>query len=157
MMFTETQKQSARRAVRNALKNGILVRPAICNRCGASPAPASDGRSTIHGHHHDYSKREKFEWICAQCHRDETPLGKDMHGPVLSGSINPISKRDESKVLIIKFSFANGSTFIRQLARNYGVHRRTIQRAIRGECWSKLTSSGIAARQRETQPAEKEG
>lgn len=43
-------------AVRTALKQGKLVRPETCSRCGAADAKGIDGRSTIHAHHHDYSK-----------------------------------------------------------------------------------------------------
>jgi len=61
--------------VKVALKNGTLVRPSICSRCGDSPPPASDGRTQIQAHHDDYNKPLDVEWICAACHRKETKVG----------------------------------------------------------------------------------
>jgi len=55
--------QNARRAVRDAVKRGEIVRPETCNRCSAT------GR--IYGHHHDYQKQLEVEWLCAACHRNE--------------------------------------------------------------------------------------
>jgi hypothetical protein len=67
-------KQQVYRRVRTAIKNGALRKSFWCQRCGAADKRASDGRSTIHAHHHDYSRPLDVEWICAACHRKETPL-----------------------------------------------------------------------------------
>lgn len=49
-----------RGAVAKALKDGRLVRPKVCSRCG------KEGR--IVGHHPNYWNPFDVEWICAKCH-----------------------------------------------------------------------------------------
>jgi hypothetical protein len=51
---------TAQVAVRNALKNGTLVRPLRCESCG--------GAGRIYGHHPDYSQSLSVMWLCASCH-----------------------------------------------------------------------------------------
>jgi hypothetical protein len=46
--------------MRAAINCGYIVKPKICENCGA------DGR--IHGHHVDYSKIFEVEWLCHACH-----------------------------------------------------------------------------------------
>jgi hypothetical protein len=60
------EKAAARRALANAIKGGDIVKPAVCQSCG-SPAT---GRN-LHGHHKDYSKALKVDWLCTACHGDE--------------------------------------------------------------------------------------
>ena len=78
-------KEKAYRAVRTALAQGVLVRPQQCTRCGRS-GHALDGRSIIHAHHHDYTKPLDVEWICAKCHRKETPLHAVIGAPCYGDS-----------------------------------------------------------------------
>jgi len=54
------EKVAAHNAVRQALKDGILVRPITCEKCG------SGGR--ICSHHEDYSKPLEVDWLCYKCH-----------------------------------------------------------------------------------------
>lgn len=67
-MTTTTDKRKAQRAVHAAVKSGELVRPDVCEQCGAC------GRQLI-GHHRDYSKPLEVTWICRKClgtiHRGE--------------------------------------------------------------------------------------
>lgn len=56
-------KRKAHNAVNNAVRDGKLVKPKTCPRCG------TDRR--IIGHHHDYSKPLEVEWCCSKCHRQE--------------------------------------------------------------------------------------
>lgn len=54
-------ESAARRAVRDALRRGDLVKSDTCNRC---PAPA------VIGHHHSYEPEYwlDVEWLCKKCH-----------------------------------------------------------------------------------------
>ena len=62
------EKVAARRAVRDALRSGRMIRPP-CVVCGASKAQA---------HHHDYSQPLDIEWLCFRCHRERE------HGQVVT-------------------------------------------------------------------------
>lgn len=118
----------AKNLVRNALKRGELTRPDTCSKCGDKPAPAKDGRSRIHGHHHDYSKPLEVEWLCAKCHREETPL------PVCEK--NGAARLSKEKVALGHELHASGISYA-EIARRFGVHRTTARRALIGEHWSK--------------------
>jgi hypothetical protein len=133
------KKETARRLVRDALKRGDLVRPNSCERCGISPNPASDGRSQIHGHHHDYDNPLDVEWICAACHRAETPLPKKIGAPSF-GERNGQSKLTEVQVREILLSPIG----CRRLGKFYGVHKSTIQRVRQGIRWSKSAAPSPA-------------
>ena len=50
-------------AVANAIKRGILVRPATCSKCGKQCRPEAA--------HHDYAKQLDVRWLCMSCHRME--------------------------------------------------------------------------------------
>jgi hypothetical protein len=66
------EKVSARRKVREALRDGLLVIASACQKCSHSPPPGRDGRRTLHAHHHNgYDKPLDVEWICAVCHAEE--------------------------------------------------------------------------------------
>ena|SRR3990167_4413794 len=57
---TGSVKERAREAVMHALVKGTLIRPDICDACGA--------RDTIQAHHPDYSKPLEVVWLCVFCH-----------------------------------------------------------------------------------------
>lgn len=76
------KKERGRRLVRDALKRGDIQRPNQCSKCGIDPGQARDGRSKIHGHHHDYDKPLDVEWLCAKCHRTDTPHPDKNGAPV---------------------------------------------------------------------------
>lgn len=122
--------QRAYRMVRTALKQGVLVRPQACNRCALPGAPASDGRATIHAHHHDYNRPLDVEWICAKCHRAETPLPEVMGAPT-RGERHGNAKLTEAAVLNIRSSALKRS----ELAATFGVHPKTIQKVRNGKYW----------------------
>jgi hypothetical protein len=73
--YAEAERAAAYRAVRRALRTGVLVKPCCCQHCGR---PA-DGRRLQAHHEHGYSGRLALvvEWLCSKCHRaahvDHTP------------------------------------------------------------------------------------
>ena len=125
--------QQAYGRVRAALKSGELVRPDSCSRCGRSGV-ASDGRSIIQAHHHDYSKPLEVEWICSACHRAETPLPEVMGGKAI-GTINGQSKLDVDKVKRARLLRKTGITY-QKIADLFDVSKSTVMRAIKGQLWS---------------------
>ena len=58
-------KMNARRAVHEAVRAGVLVKPRVC-RCGKE----CRGERSIHAHHYDYSKPLVVEWLCPKCHAE---------------------------------------------------------------------------------------
>lgn len=54
------EKRKAHIAVGNAVRDGKLVKPDSCPKCGRE--------SRIIGHHSDYSKPLEVEWMCNKCH-----------------------------------------------------------------------------------------
>ena len=53
-----------------AIRSGKLRRPKRCELCGQAPAPDAAGRSSIQGHHVDYSKPLDVLFACKSCHAD---------------------------------------------------------------------------------------
>ena len=53
-------KRGARMLVNNGLKNGRIVRPDDCSKCGAN--------GPLHAHHDDYAKPLDVRWLCIPCH-----------------------------------------------------------------------------------------
>lgn len=51
-----------------ALRYKRIIRPDTCEICGQKPAPNRLGRSSIQGHHDDYSKPLEVHWFCQPCH-----------------------------------------------------------------------------------------
>lgn len=125
--------EKARSIANKAIKSGILVRPIACTRCGSEPGLASDGRSKIQAHHHDYSQPLDVEWLCAKCHRAETPLPAVMGAPNF-GDKNGTSRLTSEQVRTIKKSELG----CRRLAAIYGVDKRTIQRVRNGTHWKEV-------------------
>lgn len=120
--------------VRSALSSGALVRPERCSKCGEVPKKTTDGRASIQAHHHDYSKPLDVEWICAKCHRKETPLPTVMGAPNF-GELNGAAKLTETDVLAARRLRAKGETF-QSIADRFNVDKRTAMRAIKGELWA---------------------
>lgn len=53
----------AQTAVNNAVRDGRLMRPNLCERCNQP--------GKIEAHHHDYSKPLEVEWVCQKCHSED--------------------------------------------------------------------------------------
>lgn len=121
-------KALAYRAVRTARARGILVKPKQCERCGRPDR--STGRSIIHAHHHDYNRPLDVEWICAWCHRRETPLPSKTGRkyPQFSGEKNRNAKLTNQQAAEIRQSTLSS----RKLSRLYGVDRHAIINIKRG-------------------------
>jgi hypothetical protein len=56
-------KERARRILREAVRRGVVRKPANCQDCGAMV----DSRK-LGAHHSDYSKPLDVEWLCSLCH-----------------------------------------------------------------------------------------
>lgn len=131
--------EAARRKLNNAVAVGDLVRPVECQRCGVMPTPTADGRAAIQGHHHDYSKPLDVEWICAKCHRAETPLPKVMGAPT-PGERNGQAKLTETDVLSMRRLRQRNWTYQR-IADRFGVDKKTAMRAAKGEQWKHIAAA----------------
>jgi len=58
-----TEKENARRTLREAVEHGDIVKPSACQGCG-KVLP----KRKLQGHHPDYSKPLEVRWLCAKCH-----------------------------------------------------------------------------------------
>ena len=55
-------KDSARSALHDAVRRGLISRPAECSECHST-------ERKIHGHHHrGYDNALDVEWLCSACH-----------------------------------------------------------------------------------------
>ena len=54
-------KRKAITAVGNAVRDGKLDKPVLCQYCGTY--------GKLHGHHCDYSKPLDVQWLCVPCHK----------------------------------------------------------------------------------------
>lgn len=61
------EHRRARVIVGNAVRDGRLVKPTACERCGTE----CSAKRSLHAHHHDYSQPLVVEWLCGTCHRLE--------------------------------------------------------------------------------------
>jgi hypothetical protein len=118
--------ERARRITRTAIERGELVRPETCERCGKKPAPMKDGRSAIQVHHLDYSNPLEVQWLCYQCHRDETPKP--------CGEKSKWSKITWPLVDEMRRRHANGESNP-SIARSFGLDRGTVYRITSGKTW----------------------
>lgn len=62
------QKMSSRIETARARRNGELVNPNVCSKCGAT--------ENIEAHHEDYSKPLDVTWLCHNCHVAKTNENK---------------------------------------------------------------------------------
>ena len=121
-------KQSARAAVNVAIKNGTLVRPLACSKCGIIDNISLDGRAVIHAHHYKgYEFPLDVEWLCVKCH---FKIDKRK-----SGEENGRAKLTWDEVNKIRELFEKEQYGKRQLARQFDVSDRTIARILRNEIW----------------------
>lgn len=124
--------EEAYRHVRKAIRDGVLVRPEFCQKCGCTPGRDSAGRLKIQAHHPDYTRPLAIEWLCCQCHRDVTPKPWG-GGGISTGEANGQAKLTWDKADEIR----NSPLGCIRLARIYGVDKKVIQRIRRNESWKK--------------------
>jgi hypothetical protein len=118
--------QRARGHVKSALKAGLISKPDTCERCGQKPVPGKDGRSRLHGHHHDHAKHLEVEWLCALCHRAETPSNP------LRGLAAVNAKLTDDAVRDIRTKRLSQRAF----ACEYSVSQHLISLVQRGRMWT---------------------
>ncbi len=58
------EKRQAESAISNAIRDGHIIRPDKCSRCGVVCKP--------HGHHESYAYEHRLDviWVCGPCHRE---------------------------------------------------------------------------------------
>ena len=64
-----TNKENARKYLRNEIQAGRIIKPNSCEKCGTN--------SVLHGHHTDYNKPLEVKWLCSFCHGLEHRMYKD--------------------------------------------------------------------------------
>ena len=57
------ERRAAHTAVGNAVRDGKLLRPKLCETCGQE--------RDLQGHHHDYAKPLSVHWLCVPCHIEQ--------------------------------------------------------------------------------------
>lgn len=57
------EKARARKAVKDAVRRGQLIKPSACEVCGKLLP-----KHQLQGHHDDYTKPLSVIWLCASCH-----------------------------------------------------------------------------------------
>lgn len=55
-------RYKANTAISNAIRDGRIIRPRECSKCGEGCKP--------HGHHDDYNKTLEVRWLCVKCHNE---------------------------------------------------------------------------------------
>ena len=111
--------------VSKAVKEGILVRPKRCERCGKAPGRRKgDGISKIHAHHENYDRPLDVNWFCVRCHsirHTEMEIeGKDARNP-RSG------KRDRAHAHLVATApemLAVCETILREHAAGRGLNKK---------------------------------
>jgi hypothetical protein len=121
-------REFARIMLASAIRNGQLVRPESCERCGAQPGLDRLGRSLIHGHHRDYNKPLEVEWICVRCHNN------DPYHPRARGSANPNSSLQEEHLPDIR-AMLGARVPHWHVALRFGVSKATITQISQGKTW----------------------
>lgn len=64
-----TADDRAQNILENAIKNGIIERKVMCEKCG-NVGTFKDGRTAIQAHHPDYNKPLDVMWFCQKCHHE---------------------------------------------------------------------------------------
>ena len=58
-----TDRQRARRTLKDAVRRGLIVKPDHCENCGDI-----QHSKRLHGHHDDYVRPLSVRWLCSFCH-----------------------------------------------------------------------------------------
>lgn len=124
-----TLKRRAYGRVRSQIIAGLLIVPETCELCDQNPGYGKDGRRLLQAHHYrGYDHPLDVQWLCVQCHRDETPLNP------LRGEASAVSKLSDDAVRAIRRSGEQGIV----LAAQYGVNRKTIYLAKTRKTWAHI-------------------
>lgn len=120
-------KRNAQRVVEYAVKSGVLVKPHVCSKCGAT-----DAERRIEAHHDDYARPLDVEWMCTPCHRAADAKRREAEGlePYENYAHHDKRKLSREQVLEIRA----GGTFA-SLAEKFGVSIGTIQKVRDGKTY----------------------
>lgn len=121
--------EKARQIFRRGLRDGVIVRPTVCEECGAEPLPLKDGRSSIQGHHHDYTKPLEVRWLCIPCHRSVTPVVREFTGP---------RKLTAEQVRTIRAEYQPHVVTYAMLSKRFGVTMKVLQGIIAKRTWKNV-------------------
>ena len=132
-MATYSEKNKAMRLVSEAIKNGELTRPEVCELCGDTPlkvintVSARTIRSGIVAHHHaGYDKPLDVWWICRKC--SQKLRGEKYHsGKVTKGKAITIV----NEMMLQKTS--KKPTFRQCFAKTIKSNKRCLKRASHGK------------------------
>ena len=65
---TRSIAQKCRDLLNDAVRVGVIIKPAKCSRCGRKDL-------RIEGHHESYYRPLDVIWLCSECHTDKHRLG----------------------------------------------------------------------------------
>jgi hypothetical protein len=107
--------------------------PALALECRVGPRPP--GMEAAHGPCHDRAcmNYRHLSWKT----RRENHADKRRDGTVQRGEQGTLAKLTDTQVVELRRLHADGWTFT-ALGQRYGVHRRTVARAVRGASWGHL-------------------
>lgn len=66
-MAMSPEKRAAHVILGNAVRDGRIYKPSICEKCGCF----EPNSRKVHAHHHDYALPLSVIWLCAKCHKSE--------------------------------------------------------------------------------------
>lgn len=76
---------AAHDAFEDALRRGLIVKPAFCECCDLAEKRGKDGRSLLCGHHDDYAKPLEVRWLCQSCHYNWHTTNTALHAKEIIG------------------------------------------------------------------------
>lgn len=114
-------RRRAHTAVRRALRDGRIVRPSSCVRCG--------GTGRIEAHHPDYFKPLEVEWLCTPCHRVTPHVAPDPNDP-RAAKFRKWTKLPPSQRQAVAAAVASGRSK-RSVASEFGVSEATVSNIVR--------------------------
>lgn len=129
---TNPKKRRAHYRVQAAIRSGEIVRPELCQECGATCKPQA--------HHEDYSKPLDVEWLCAACHSARHGVCIGAPRKFYAGEDHPTAKLSNEDVKRIKTALMEKTDSKRQIARTFGVNEALIRQIEKGKIWKHINN-----------------